>query len=165
VIHFRCPQEYTGRNIADDVEAERKSLFMGGGISGTPPWQDHMVSLLSEANISILNPRRLNFDITDPTIQHEQVEWEFNYLRKVDGRMFWFCKETLCPITLFEYGYWLAEQNKAPSEALFVGIEPGYAKEFDVLKQLELLEYEWIKPVNTLESLAAQIIDWTKHGY
>ena len=55
------------------------------------------------------------------------------YLREADIILFWFPKETLCPITLFELGCFLNTPK-----TLVIGVEPGYARERDVRIQVGL---------------------------
>jgi hypothetical protein len=47
---------------------------------------------------------------------------------------FWFCKDTIQPITLFELGKYYFK--KMP-DTVFVGIEFGYPREADVIYQIE----------------------------
>jgi len=75
----------------------------------------------------IFNPRRASFDVSDPSQTEVQIMWEFRYLRKANAILFWFPKETLCPITLYELGQWsvLSQQTRT---ALFVGTHPEYQR-------------------------------------
>jgi hypothetical protein len=107
-------------------------LFLGGGITNCPDWQADVVRMLQETDLVVLNPRRsaaFTGDIAD-----EQIRWEYNALRSVDTVLFWFPKETLCPITLFELGVF----SQRPETRLIVGTHPEYARRFDVQVQMEL---------------------------
>ena len=97
------------------------SLFLAGGISGTFDWQADVVARLADLPLVLLNPRRGDFPINDPTAAPAQIEWEFRHLRRATAVLFWFPAETLCPIALLlnSGGRWpRAEQP------LFVGTHP-----------------------------------------
>ena len=81
-----------------------KSLFIAGGITDCPDWQQDIVKLLSDTDITLLNPRRSNFPIHDPNAALEQIAWEHEMLRCARAISFWFPKETICPIVLYELG-------------------------------------------------------------
>lgn len=117
-----------------------KSIFLAGGISNCPNWQKEMTEMLSDLPIVIVNPRRENFDISDPEAARKQIEWEFDHLKSVDYVLFWFPHETLCPITLFEYGSVLSSLmgGSAGHLRVFVGCHPDYERRTDVLIQTEL---------------------------
>ena len=83
-----------------------KSLFIAGGITDCPDWQQDFVKLLSDTDITILNPRRANFPIHDSNAALEQIKWEHDNLRRAVAISFWFPKETICPIALYELGAW-----------------------------------------------------------
>lgn len=107
-------------------------LFLGGGITNCPDWQADVVKMLEGTDLIILNPRRsaaFTGDIAD-----EQIRWEYEALRAVKTVLFWFPKETLCPITLFELGVF----SQRKDTRLIVGTHPEYARRFDVQVQMEL---------------------------
>lgn len=109
------------QNVARD-KMERPILFLAGGISNCPHWQEQVIqALLEDTELSgtILNPRRSSM----PPDRLEQIAWEFRGLQFCDLKSFWFCKATECPITLLEYGKALA----VPDRPMVVGIEPGYS--------------------------------------
>lgn len=106
----------------DEFDGNSRAIFLAGGISNCSDWQSEMVNLLSDTDLTIINPRRKNFPIDDPSQSKTQIEWEYRHLRKVQARLFWFPCETLCPITLFELGVWSA----GVAEPLFVGTHPDY---------------------------------------
>lgn len=43
------------------------NLFLAGGITGCPDWQQELVQLLRDADLILLNPRRAHFPMADPT--------------------------------------------------------------------------------------------------
>lgn len=125
-----------------------KSIFLAGGISGCPDWQKEMVELLKDTDLTIFNPRRENFDLSNALVTEEQIEWEFDHLR-------WFPKETLCPITLFELGAW-----SHTMKPLFVGMDPDYQRRKDVEVQLKLARAD-VLIVYNLTHLAELVKRWT----
>jgi hypothetical protein len=135
----------------------RPSLFLGGGISGCPDWQAEMVRLLDEmgSDLALINPRAADFDIEDESRTIRQIRWEYQMLRRADGILFWFCKETIQPIVLFELGAHLMVSGKP----IFLGVHPEYARRLDVRVQTSLIRPE-IQLVDSLQALAEQVITW-----
>jgi hypothetical protein len=121
------------------------AIFLAGGISDCPDWQNDLVEKLKEARspLVLLNPRRTSFDIKDDKVAVAQIEWECRHIAKADVVLFWFPKETLCPITLLEFGKCLATQKD-----IIVGVEVGYQRDFDVKVQLDWhrLHQSWAVP-------------------
>lgn len=133
----------------------KKSVFLAGGITGCPDWQKEMVQALSHANLVLLNPRRKNFPMDDPNAAFEQIRWEHIGLRMVDAVLFWFCKDTLCPIVLYELG----GRSLVVEQPIFVGIEPGYQRERDVVIQTSFVRPE-VKIQDSVFGLANQVLEW-----
>jgi hypothetical protein len=135
----------------NDYAGQAPSLYLGGGISDCENWQQRMVELLETTDLVLINPRRKDFPIHDPSAAREQIEWEFRHLRRATIKLFWFPPQTLCPITLFELGSWSA--TEAP---LVVGAHPDYQRREDVLIQMEYARPE-VQVVDRLEDLADQV--------
>ncbi len=133
----------------------KPSLFLGGGISGCPDWQSELVELLGATDLTLVNPRRKRFDVRNKDNTELQIQWEYLMLRRCDGVLFWFPKETLCPIVLFELGSHLM----VPGKPIFVGMDPDYARRIDVEVQTKIIRPE-IQIVYSLSALAGQIIAW-----
>src|SRR5882724_7144555 len=93
--YIEAPAQYTGAG---------PSVFLAGGITGCPGWQDHAASRLGDLPLAVLNPRRADFPIDDPSAAEAQIAWEHRHLRRAAAALFWFPSETLCPITLYELG-------------------------------------------------------------
>ena len=115
------------------VEVNKKSIFLAGGITGCPDWQKKVVEKIKDLDIVIYNPRRADFDISDTNASKIQIEWEHNMLRKADVISFWFCKETIQPITLYELG-----AHTVTSKPLIIGMDKGYERREDVEIQTKL---------------------------
>jgi hypothetical protein len=133
------------------------SLFLAGGISGCPDWQREVAQHLAHTDLVILNPRRANFPMDSPDAAVEQIKWEFDHLLKATLILFWFPQETLCPITLFEYGKWLSRHKP-----LFVGCHPEYKRLIDVQTQTRLE-----RPLQTihtsLDTLVEEVVRFSSH--
>lgn len=115
------------------IMSGEQALFLAGGITGCPDWQEDMVELLDKTNLVLLNPRREDFPIHDPTAAEKQITWEHEHLMMADAILFWFPCETLCPIVLYELGAWSMMQKP-----LFIGVHPDYKRRQDVEIQTKL---------------------------
>lgn len=134
---------------------EYYSIFLAGGITGCPDWQREMVGRLSDTDLVLVNPRRDDFPVGDPGAAFKQITWEHIRLREVSAILFWFPKETLCPIVLYELGAW-----SMTDKPLFVGVHPEYKRRQDVEIQTGLVRPE-VKIVYSLGELADQVhVDW-----
>lgn len=131
-----------------------KRLFLAGGITGCPDWQQEVVKLLSETELILFNPRRKDFPIDDPDAALEQIEWEFRHLRRANAILFWFPCETLCPIVLYELGAWSMTKTR-----IFVGVHPEYKRRADVEIQTKLVRPK-IEIVYSLADLVQQVLNW-----
>jgi hypothetical protein len=147
--YVEAPTEYEGAD---------PSVFLAGGITGCGNWQARVVELLAGANLVLINPRRRDFPIGDPSSADAQIRWEFRHLRRAAGRLFWFPSATLCPIALYELGAW--SMRPGP---LFVGVDPAYARRVDVEVQTKLARPD-VAVVYSLEDLAAQVSSAERDG-
>jgi hypothetical protein len=143
--HIEALIEYTGNT---------PSLFLAGGITGCPDWHGQMASLLAKLPLVILNPRRKNFPIDDPTAAKQQIEWEHRHLRRASAISFWFPCETLCPIALYELGAW-----SMTAKPLFVGVHPDYRRRVDVEIQTALARPD-VTVVYSIDDLVRQVRQW-----
>ena len=146
--HITCPAPYT-------FAMGERSVFLAGGITNCPPWQDEMVQLLAGTDLVLLNPRRAEWPIGDPTASEAQIRWEHEYLRYADAILFWFPCETLCPITLYELGAW----SMVPHKPIFIGVHPDYARRADVEIQTKLTRRD-VQVVYSLATLVTQVRAW-----
>lgn len=138
-------------NAPETVGHLSGGLFIAGGISNCPDWQGAFIELLGDLPTHAYNPRRWVYE-EGGDVAREQIAWEFNALTASDTVSFWFPKETLCPITLFELGRFSHEKNTT----LFVGVHPEYARKFDVVEQMRLARPE-VQIATSLEDLARQV--------
>ena len=128
-----------------------KSLFLAGGITNCPNWQADMVEMLKDTDLTLLNPRRADFPIHDPNAAQAQIKWEHDALRDVHAISFYFPKETICPIVLYELGAW-----SMTNKPIFVGMHPEYQRRQDVEIQTQLARPE-VEIVYSLEALTEQV--------
>lgn len=140
----------------DTPEVPENSIFMAGGITNCPNWQQEMKLLLGGPDLMLLNPRRADFPIGDPSAAEAQIKWEYQMLRMAGAIMFWFPKETLCPIVLYELGAWSKANIGVKSKRIFVGVHPEYARRQDVEIQTALARPK-VRIVYSLKDMAMQI--------
>lgn len=73
-------------------------------------WQERLAAMLSDLDVTLLNPRRDNWDpsweqsIDNPQF-NEQVTWELDGLDSAHIVVFYFDPATKSPVTLLELGY------------------------------------------------------------
>jgi hypothetical protein len=143
-MYIQCPSRYTPAN--------QTAVFLAGGISGCHNWQNEMVGKLSKfPNLTIINPRRETFDINDQEQTEFQIQWEYEHLVMSDIVSFWFPKETMCPITLYELG-WVSALNKK----MVIGVDRNYQRREDVIIQTRLRRPE-ITVVDSIDDLVLEI--------
>lgn len=85
-------------------------VFLSGSIEkGGTNWRSLISEELSDAEVTILNPHREDWDETwgeDLTDDHfrQQVNWELDMMEAADVQAVYFAKATDAPITLLEFG-------------------------------------------------------------
>lgn len=142
-----CPKNLTS--------TKHPSIFLAGGITNCPDWQSEVLKTeLGEMPVFLLNPRRKEFDTKNAALSEWQIEWEYRHLWKADVVMFWFCQETVQPITLFELG----AQSKG-TKPLFVGAHPNYSRRLDIVEQLKLARPE-VEVKDSLEAVCSEVKNW-----
>lgn len=133
----------------------RPWLFLAGGITGCPDWQKQALNtLLGPVGGTLLSPRREHFDITDPNAAEAQITWEYKMLEASDAIIFWFPKEEIQPIALFELGRWSSVFH---TKNVFVGVHPEYKRRQDVEIQMRLERPELIIHYN-LDDLCKEVL-------
>jgi hypothetical protein len=143
--YIEAPEIYDGTGTA---------VFLAGGITDCPNWQQEIVTMLKDTGLTLLNPRRTNFPIHDPGAALAQITWEHKHLRTAAAISFWFPMETLCPIVLYELGAW-----SMTDKPIFVGRHPKYQRVQDVDIQTGLARPD-IVVVAALSDLARQVRQW-----
>lgn len=115
---------------------EGPSLFLAGGITDCEDWQEDIsrtFSLYSQKALRVFNPRRLLYK-GDKLTAIQQITWEVAALDKSSFVLFWFSKNSVCPITLFELGKALGREE----QTVIVGAHPEYSRRLDLLVQIGL---------------------------
>ena len=110
-----------------------RALFLAGSIEmgQAEDWQAALTAALAPYPITILNPRRDEWDaswrqsIDEPRFR-AQVEWELDGLDRADVIAMWFAPSTKSPITLLELGL------HAKSRRLVVGCPDGFHRKGNV---------------------------------
>ncbi len=92
-------------------KTEGKLVFLAGSIEmgKADNWQQVVTQSLKDETVTLLNPRRLNWDDSwmqsrDDKHFRRQVEWELSALEAADIIVFYFDPNTLSPISLLELG-------------------------------------------------------------
>lgn len=129
------------------------SVFLAGGITDCPDWQAEVRHWLAGLPVAVLNPRREDFPIGDPSASEEQISWEFDALMRASIVMFWFPKSpSLQPIALYELGRYAALRKP-----IIVGRDPDYLRAQDVDIQMRLARPE-IQVHSSLSDVAVEIV-------
>ena len=147
MINVEAPDRVAG--IAD-----KRSIFLAGGIMGCPDWHREAMQALETTELVVFNPRRRNFPMGDPNASYQQILWEHEHLRQATAIWFWFPKETLCPIALYELGAW-----SMTTKPLFVGVHPEYQRRVDVEIQTKLVRPE-VAICYSIPELLKQVGNW-----
>lgn len=144
------------------IVLEYPSVFLAGGITDCPWWQDEVIRELVFCGGSgtVLNPRRRDFPIHDPNAALEQITWEYHALNAVDIFSMWFSAgDSVQPICMYELGRHLAIRRMTGHLKLVViGVEPGYKRIQDVYIQTGLISKE-IKIADSLDTHIWNIIE------
>jgi len=150
MIYVEAPQEF-------EVPPGAFSVFLAGGITGCPDCQSEICDKLKNKpdSLVIFNPRRKDFPIENPLVAEDQIPWEYKYLRKASLISFWFPKETLCPIVLFEYG-----AHTMTRKPIVVGAHPDYVRRQDLEIQTKL-----VRPVLPIFDNLDDVIEGIKYWY
>lgn len=124
-------EDYSIATMADNIK-----LFLAGGITNCADWQAEAIKEVNAFynRLTVYNPRNPNYDVNDPSMEERQICWEFDKLSKANIIVFWFAKETLCPITLLEYGKYALASTKP----IVVGVDPEYKRKNDIIIQTSL---------------------------
>lgn len=123
------------------------SVFLAGGITNCPEWQDKVIELLKAKldtdKLVVFNPRRKDFPIGVPSASFGQIKWEFKQLEKMDIFSMYFCGgDSDQPICMYELGRNIVRmQNHFPADwgrRIVISVEEGYKRKEDVIVQTHL---------------------------
>lgn len=158
IVQIKAPNEEYSVRCKNSIK-----IFVAGGITNCPDWQSEFYQLLLEKdhslknkNITLYNPRRESFDVSNPTEAEIQICWEHKHLSEADIIVMWFSSGSLNPIVLYELGRYITGPGKF--EAV-IGIDPEYTRKFDVETQVRLDLGEHFVINNSLEDMVDDLID------
>ena len=102
----------------EKFDVSNKTVFLAGTIDegNSVDWQQEVADSLNDLDVTLLNPRRKNWDNTwKQSIGNEkfveQVEWELSSLESSDYILMYYAKSSKSPISLLELGLY-ANSNK-----------------------------------------------------
>ena len=130
--------------------------------TGCEDWQSDIIDIFKletheeGLDLTLFNPRRVDFPIGDPNAAPAQIRWEHEKLREADAILFWFSDKTMCPIVLYELGAW-----SMTTKPIFVGCHKDYLRIMDVVIQTNLVRPE-VSIADNITDLAYNVIDWAK---
>lgn len=136
----------------ESFDVQGRKLFLAGGITDCPDWQQEVRGMMEGTPWVLLNPRRADLPIGDPNAARAQITWEYHALRVADAILFWFPCETICPIVLYELGAW-----SVMGKQLFVGVHSDYQRRQDVEIQTQLA-CPHVRIVYNLDELVKQVL-------
>ena len=145
MAEIRAPQKYETRT--DEI-----NVFLAGGITDCPRWQDVAVEVLAPL-LNVFNPRRDDWP-DDPAEVQRQIEWEHYALRLMDAHLFWFAADAIQPIALYELG-----KVQSMGLPLFVGADPDYPRLQDLQFQLPLVRPS-VELRSTLAAVIGDVAEW-----
>ena len=139
-------------------DTEDRLIFLAGSIEmGTAEkWQDKIASALKKYDITLLNPRRDDWDsswkqdISNNKFR-EQVEWELKAQEQSDLILMYFDPNTKSPITLLELGLF-------SEQPLIVCCPEGFWRKGNV--DIVCKRYD-IKTVKNLDELIKSAVDFS----
>ena len=133
-----------------DFSPNSIKVFLAGGIQKCPMWQDRVIKnftsieMKSNIDIYLINPRRPNFPINDPSAADVQIKWEFDMLERCDIFSMYFANtlESDQPICFYELGRNIERMKKRFPfdwwERIVVTCEKGFRRWKDVDVQTSL---------------------------
>lgn len=118
------------------VDNKLKTVFLAGSIEmgAAEQWQTRAVELLKDSGLTIVNPRRDDWDstweqkATNPQFR-EQVTWELQHIEDADAVIIYFDPNTKAPITLLELGFCAGHKNALD---IFVVCPEGFYRKGNV---------------------------------
>lgn len=144
----------------EPLETQGPSIFLAGSIEmgKAIDWQTQITASLSQKQITVLNPRRDDWDSSwkqereNPQFR-EQVEWELAALEKANLIVMYFDPNTMSPISLLELGLF------APFKKMIVCCPKGFWRKGNV----DIVCHKYKIPMaSTLEGLTKQVLERIK---
>ncbi len=117
------------------IDNARLRVFLAGSIEmgRAVDWQQRLIAQLDQLPITILNPRRADWDSSwvqraDNPQFREQVEWELSGLARADFILMYLAEGTTSPISLLELGLYADRYNGC----MLVCCPDGFARKGNV---------------------------------
>lgn len=146
----------------DDWDMLGPTVFLAGSIEmGTAEnWQERVCRALADKDVTILNPRRDDWDASwvqsaDNPRFREQVDWELTALEYADIIVMYFAPETKSPISLLELGL------HAASGRMIVCCPDGFWRKGNV--DMVCRRYD-VEQVATLDDLVRCVVRRVREG-
>lgn len=145
-------------------DSAKNKIFLAGSIEmgKAVDWQAKLAEDLSEFNVTLLNPRRDDWDSSWEQKESNlgfktQVLWELEALEAANMIVFFFDPNTVSPITLMEFGLH-AGRSKGIKTNMVVCCPEGYFRKgnLDITSQ-----YYKVPSVQTYE----QLVEFLKTGF
>jgi hypothetical protein len=121
------------------------SIFLAGGISDCPDWQDDTTRLLrqhfSEEKLTIYNPRKStvkDHSCNEDERRFKQIQWEYDNLNTCDICVFYFLEKSPCPISLYELGRMNERKTLLGKPDLYIVVDENYDHRNDVIMQTQI---------------------------
>ena len=145
--------------IWNKASDQRKAIFLAGGITNCPLWQDYAAKrIASSLPVVVLDPRRDNWDMKNGHVESViQISWECKHLKKSDHILFWFPSTSDCPIALFELGSYLDKNTP-----ISIGTDCQYNRRFDVEVQTAMVRPRMIVWDNLDKMIDNLILHWNE---
>lgn len=143
-----------------------RSVFLAGSIEmgKAVDWQKDLTEKLKDLDVTILNPRRDDWDSsweqskTNPQFK-EQVLWELNALNRADVIVMYFAPGTMSPISLLELGLY------ANTGKLIVCCPEGFWRKGNVdivCDRYDIVQIESLEHIPAMLEQILAVLDSTK---
>ncbi len=117
-----------------DLTGPRTRIFLAGSIEmgKAVDWQDQLAKELAAEDVTILNPRRKDWDSSwvqrkDNAQFREQVVWELSRMEMANFIVYWFAQGTVSPVTMLELGLHIAD-----GLPIIVGCPEGFGRKGNI---------------------------------
>lgn len=142
------------------LEFSNRSVFLAGSIEmgKAVDWQKSVTDMLAEVNVTILNPRRDDWDSSwrqtkDEPKFVEQVKWELAGLQRADAIIVYFAPGTQSPISLLEFGLY------ARSPKVIVVCPEGFYRKGNIDIVCEMYDVTQVETLEQAVAIVKNIVD------
>jgi hypothetical protein len=117
-----------------DMSGPLPRVFLAGSIEmgKAEDWQAKLAEALEGADVTLLNPRRKDWDSSWVQVKenkqfNEQVTWELSRMDLANIIVYWFVPGTVSPVTMLELGLHLRDGT-----AIIVGCPEGFQRKGNI---------------------------------